>query len=204
MFDQTSLLTFIVASIAILVVPGPTVTVIIANSLKHGTRAGLLNIAGTQVGLVILLGLLALGLEAITSTLAWLFDWLRLAGAAYIIWLGYKLLTSDGRLEASASTTTGDGSYFWQGFVVILSNPKILVFFGAFLPQFITAGENTAYQTMFLGLIFMVLATILDSLYAIAAGKAGSLLTQKNVRNVEIAGGSLMMAGGLWLALSRN
>ena len=204
MLDQTSLLTFILASIAILVVPGPSVTVIIANSLKHGTRAGLLNIAGTQAGLVILLGFLALGLETITSTLAWFFDWLRLAGAAYIIWLGYKLLTSDGQLEASASTSTGDGSYFWQGFIVILSNPKILVFFGAFLPQFITTDGSAAYQTMVLGAIFMALATILDSLYAMAAGKAGAMLTQKNVRNVEIAGGSLMVAGGLWLAFARE
>ena len=204
MFDQTSLLTFILASIAILVVPGPTVTVIIANSLKHGIRAGLMNIAGTQVGLVILLGILALGLEAITSTLAWFFDWLRLAGAAYLIWLGIQLLRSNGRLEASASASSGDGSYFWQGFLVILSNPKILIFFGAFLPQFITTDGNTAYQTMILGLVFMALATILDSLYAIAAGKAGSLLTQKNVRSVELAGGSFMVVGGLWLALSRN
>ncbi len=202
--DLTALLTFIFASVIILIVPGPTVTVIIANSLKFGTKAGLLNIAGTQAGLVILLILLGLGLEAITTTLAWVFDWLRLAGAAYLIWLGYKLLKSDGDISAAASSGKIGGSYFWQGFIVVLSNPKILLFFGAFLPQFITPEGNAGLQTMILGLIFMALATIMDSLYAIAAGKAGSLLTQRNVRGVEITGGSLMIGGGIWLALSRN
>ena len=202
--ELSSLLTFIVASVAILVVPGPTVTVIIANSMKYGTKAGLLNIAGTQLGLVILLGLLALGLEALTTTLAWVFDWLRLAGAAYLIWLGIKLLKSDGDLGEPDGKLKSDGSYFWQGFFVILSNPKVLLFFGAFLPQFITPGGSTGIQTMVLGLIFMLLATILDSIYAVAAGRAGSLLTRKNVRGVEITGGSLMIGGGLWLAFSRN
>jgi len=202
--ELSSLLTFIVASVAILVVPGPTVTVIIANSLKYGTKAGLLNIAGTQLGLVILLGLLALGLEVLTTTLAWVFDWLRLAGAAYLIWLGIKLLKSDGDLGEPDGKLKSDGSYFWQGFFVILSNPKVLLFFGAFLPQFITPGGSTGIQTMVLGLIFMLLATILDSIYAVAAGRAGSLLTRKNVRGVEITGGSLMIGGGLWLAFSRN
>lgn len=204
MFEFSSLLTFIIASIAILVVPGPSVTVIVANSLRSGTSAGLLSIAGTQVGLVILLILLALGLEALTTSLAWIFDWLRLAGAAYLIWLGYRLLRSDGDLGSKDVKERQKGSYFWQGFFVILSNPKVLLFFGAFLPQFIDPSGNTALQTLVLGGIFMVLATILDSLYAVAAGSAGSLLTKKNVRIAEIGGGGLMIGGGLWLALTRN
>ena len=135
MVDTPSLLTFIVASIAILVVPGPTVTVIVANSLRNGTRAGLLNIAGTQAGLVILLVLLALGLEAVTQTVAWAFDWLRLIGAGYLIWLGLKLLRSDGDLGVPEVQSRSDASFFRQGFIVILSNPKVLFFFGAFLPS---------------------------------------------------------------------
>ena len=202
--DPTSLLTFVLASVAILVVPGPTVTVIIANSLKSGTRAGLLNIAGTQAGLIILLILLAMGLEAITTTLAWMFDWLRLAGAAYLIWLGYKLLRSDGTLGEAAQRAKPGGSFFWQGFIVVLSNPKVLFFFGAFLPQFIIPNGNTALQTMQLGLIFMALATFLDGIYAFAAGRAGALLTKRNVRGVEVAGGSMLVGGGLWLGLMRN
>lgn len=214
--DLSALLTFIIASVVILVVPGPSVTVIVANSLKSGVKAGLMSIAGTQAGLVILLILLALGLEAITTSLAWLFDWLRLAGGAYLIWLGYKLLRSNGDLGAGEAGENGEKddsgksagranrSYFWQGFFVILSNPKVLLFFGAFLPQFITPEGHAGLQTLFLGLVFMVLATILDSLYAIAAGRVGALLTRRNVRAVEITGGSMMIGGGMWLALSRS
>lgn len=203
-FDPAALVTFVIASVVILIVPGPTVTVIVANSLKSGVKAGLLNIAGTQAGLVILLIILALGLEAITTTLAWLFDWLRFAGGLYLVWLGYKLLRSNGDLGAADTRSRPGGSLFWQGFIVILSNPKVLFFFGAFLPQFISPDGHAGLQTMVLGLIFMALATALDSLYAIAAGRVGSLLTRKNVRSVEIAGGSLMIGGGVWLALSRN
>lgn len=202
--DFASLLTFIVASVVILIVPGPSVTIIVANSLKSGVKAGFLSIAGTQAGLVILLILLALGLEAITTSLAWLFDWLRLAGGAYLVWLGIKLLRSDGDLGAAEAQDRKNGSYFWQGFIVILSNPKVLLFFGAFLPQFISPDGHAGLQTLFFGVVFMVLATILDGMYAIAAGRVGSLLTQRNVRAVEIGGGSLMVGGGLWLALSRN
>ncbi|EFL90359.1 LysE family translocator [Ahrensia sp. R2A130] len=204
MIDTPSLLTFVIASIAILVVPGPTVTVIVANSLRNGTRAGLLNIAGTQAGLIILLVLLGLGLEAITQTVAWAFDWLRLIGAGYLIWLGIKLLRSNGDLGMPDVKSRSDTSYFVQGFIVILSNPKVLFFFGAFLPQFIDPAGSTFLQTMGYGLLFMVLATLLDTAYALAAGRAGSLLSRRNVRGVEIAGGSLMIGGGLWLAAQQR
>lgn len=219
MFPEFSaLITFIIASVIILIVPGPSVTIIVANSLKSGVKAGLLSIAGTQAGLIILLILLALGLEAITTSLAWLFDWLRLAGGAYLVWLGYKLLRSNGDLgqpDPESEVDLADkgkgkrrrksplGPYFWQGFFVILTNPKVLLFFGAFLPQFISPEGNAGLQTLFLGVVFMILATFLDSLYAIAAGRVGTLLTKRNVRAVEISGGSMMIGGGIWLALTR-
>jgi homoserine/homoserine lactone efflux protein len=202
-FELSSLATFVITCVVILIVPGPSVSLIVANSLKSGVRAGLLNIAGTQAGLVVLLIILALGLEAITTTLAWLFDWLRLVGGAYLVWLGYKLLRSKGDMARADLGVRAGGSFFWQGFVVILTNPKALFFFGAFLPQFITPHGNAGLQTLILGLIFMVLATILDGAYAIAAGRLGALLTRRNVRAVEVAGGTMMIGGGLWLAMSR-
>jgi len=118
MFETSTLLLFIAACAAIAIVPGPTVTVIIANSLRAGTRAGLLNIAGTQVGLVVMLVMVAFGLEIITTSLAFLFDWLRLLGAGYLIWLGIKLLRSDGTLNKDEGKRPS-GSYFWQGFLEI-------------------------------------------------------------------------------------
>src|SRR6476646_10264946 len=83
-------LAYLAACILITIIPGPTVTVIVANSLTHGTRAGLLNVAGTQIGLGLMMATLVVGLSTIIATMGWWFDWLRLAGAAYLIWLGCK------------------------------------------------------------------------------------------------------------------
>ncbi|MFZ5673701.1 MAG: LysE family translocator [Pseudomonadota bacterium] len=191
---------FCIAAIAIVVVPGPTVTIVIANSLKHGARAGLLNVAGTQAGLVLWMAVAIAGLaSAITYMGVW-FDVLRIAGAAYLIWLGIKLVRSKGQLAAAAATAPR-GGFFFQGFVVILSNPKVLLVFGALIPQFISKNGDYMNQLILLGLSFMVIATVFDSLYAFAAGNAGSWLSQKRVRFVEVSSGLCLIGGGVWLAL---
>ena len=204
MLPNDMLLPFIAACIAIVIVPGPSITVIIANSLRHGTRAGLLNVAGTQAGLVVMLAVLAAGLATIIDHLGWVFDWVRLLGAAYLIWLGIKLWRSDGALAASDETTPRRSNFFWQGLLVIWSNPKALLFFGAFIPQFIDPKGDALSQTLMLGLIFMVTATIIDTGYAFAAGRAGSWLTGQKVRLLERISGSFLIGGGLWLAFSRK
>src|ERR671923_793674 len=93
-------LAYVLACAVITLIPGPTVTVIIANSLAHGPRAGLLNVAGTQLGLAVMMGILAVGLASIVETMGLWFDWVRLAGALYLVWLGWKLLRSSGAIEA--------------------------------------------------------------------------------------------------------
>lgn len=192
---------FCIAAIAIVIVPGPTVTIVIANSLKHGARAGLLNVAGTQAGLVVWMAIAIAGLaSAITYMGAW-FDVLRFAGAAYLIWLGIKLLSSKGDALSASAPKAPRGGFFLQGFVVILSNPKVLLVFGALIPQFISPNGDYLNQLILLGLSFMVIATVFDSLYAFAAGNAGSWLSQKRVRFVEVSSGLCLIGGGLWLAL---
>ncbi|MFZ1814110.1 MAG: LysE family translocator [Rhizobiaceae bacterium] len=200
----TFILAVALASFVIVIVPGPTVTVIIANSLRDGARAGLLNVAGTQFGLVLMLLVVAFGLETVVSLMAHVFDWLRLAGAAYLIWLGYKLLTSNGDLGDVSKVRKPRAGYFWQGFLVIWSNPKALLFFGAFIPQFIDPQGSAFWQTMVLGGVFMVVGAIFDSLYAIVAGRAGRFLTQTRVRLVERVSGLILIGGGLWLATLRR
>ena len=199
--DLLQYATFVLACVVVVIVPGPTVTVIIANSLRSGARSGLLNVAGTQAGLFGMLIIVAAGLEIIVAEMAAVFDWVRLIGAGYLIWLGIKLLRAKGRL---AEAQTPRGSYFWQGFVVIWSNPKALLFLGAFIPQFVDPGGNATLQTLVLGGTFMVVATILDGCYALVSGKAGKWMSRANVRKIELASGSLLIAGGLWLALSRR
>jgi len=202
--DITALLSYTLACIAIIIVPGPTVTVIIANSMRHGTRAGLLNVLGTQIGLASMIAVLAFGLHAIVAGMGSVFEIVRLLGAAYLIWIGIRMWRSDGSLGMADAPPRADSSLVLQGFVVFWSNPKTLLFFGAFIPQFIDPARNLAWQTLLLGSIFMLTAAVSDSLYAIAAGGAGAKLTKARVRLAERISGTCLIGGGLWLALSRR
>ena len=192
---------FVLAALALALVPGPTVTVIIANSLKHGTRAGLMNVLGTQVGVVIWLGIAALGLGAAIQLMGVWFVLLRYAGAAYLIWLAYKLFMSNGDLAVATDRARPRGSFFLQGFVVIMSNPKMLVLFGALIPPFIPAGADVMRTTLILGVTFMAIAAIGDTAYALAAGRAGVWLSRKRIRAIEIISGSFLVGGAAWMVL---
>jgi threonine/homoserine/homoserine lactone efflux protein len=194
-------LAYCLACIAIIIVPGPTVTIIIANSLRYGMRAGLLNVAGTQAGLVVWMLVAVLGLASVIAFLGFWFDVLKLAGAAYLVWLGYNLLHTHGAFMVSEQTAPPPGGgFFLQGFWVILSNPKVLLVFGALIPQFVAPGADFTRQLVLLGLTFMALATVFDGLYAVAAGRFGAWLSQSRVRLVEIASGLFLIGGGVWLA----
>jgi len=197
------LIAFAIASFFLVIVPGPTVTVIVANSQRDGTRVGLLNVAGTQAGLFVMLIVVALGLETVVALLAEWFHIVKLIGAAYLVWLGIKLMRSDGDIGTAEARKPRIG-YFWQGVLVIVTNPKILVLFGALIPQFINPAGSAFWQTMTLGGIFMLVATVFDTLYVLLASKAGNALTQTRVRWVEKISGSLLIAGGVWMALLRR
>lgn len=205
--DYSTYLLFVAASVAVVIVPGPTVTVIIANSLRAGAGAGLMNVVGTQVGLAIMLLVLAFGFASIVEQMAGVFDIVRLVGAAYLIWLGLKLWRSGGSLAAAGlpdANRTSRSGYFLQGFLVIWSNPKALFFFGAFIPQFVNPGFDPIAQVLVLGATFMGVATVLDGIYAIAAGKAGDMLTRGRLNLLEKISGTCLIGGGLWLALDRE
>lgn len=197
-------LTYLAACIAVIVVPGPTVTLIVANSLRHGVRAGLLNILGTQLGLVALLSVLAMGLTTLVADAGRLFDWVRLAGAAYLVWLGIKLWRSDGALAVRSGADTPKGGFVWQGLLVILANPKALLFIGAFIPQFIDPARPAVPQIALLGATFMAVATVFDGAYALAASRAGAWLSRAHVRFIERLSGTFLIGGGIWIALLRR
>jgi homoserine/homoserine lactone efflux protein len=196
-------LTYVLACVLIAIIPGPTVTVIIANSLAHGTRAGLLNVAGTQLGLGLMMAILIVGLSSVIAAMSWLFDWLRIAGAVYLIYIGYRLLRAPD-VMAQAKAPAPRGGFFLQGFLVMMSNPKALFWFGAFIPQFVDAKGNYVGQIAFLGVTAMIVALFSDGAYAVLTGRAGALLTKHRVRLVSRLGGGFLIGGGIWLALSRR
>lgn len=205
MFTLSSLVAYLVACVVLAIVPGPTVTVLVANSLARGTAAGLAILAGTQAGFLVMTIVVALGMQALVAFMGWAFDWIKLIGAAYLIWLGFKMLRSDGRLgDAQAERSKSNFGIALEGFLVLLSNPKVLIFLGAFLPQFVDPARPTFPQVMVLGLIFMAVAGATDAVYIVVAGRARGLLSAARVRLVNRVSGVVLMLGGVWLALQKR
>jgi threonine/homoserine/homoserine lactone efflux protein len=196
-------LAYVLACFVVVIVPGPTVSLIVANSITHGTRAGLLNVAGTQAGLGTMMLIVLVGLTSIIETIGYWFDWVRFAGAAYLAWLGWKLIRSPGALGDPIKTPAPRAGFFLQGFLVLLSNPKALLMFGAFIPQFVDPKGDYGWQVVLLGLTAMAVATTFDSLYAILTGRARNLLTPERVKFVSRISGGFLIGGGIWLALAR-
>ena len=196
-------LAFVATCIALALLPGPIVTLLIANGLRHGTRAALVNIAGVQLGLAIAIGIVAIGLTTLMATLGYWFDWVRLAGAAYLVWLGIKLIRSPVEGVGSDAPPPPRGGFFLQGLLVSLSNPKVLVFFGAFIPQFVDMSRDHVSQVTLLGITFMLIAAVTDGLYALLAGRARSFFSARRTRLLSRASGGFMIGGGIWLALTR-
>src|SRR3954464_6271884 len=188
-------ITYVLACALIAIVPGPTVTVIIGNSLKHGTRAGLLNVAGTQLGLALMMAILIVGLSSVIAAMGWLFDWLRLAGAAYLVWMGWKLIRSPEKLASTEAAPPPRGGFLLQGFLVLMANPKALFWFGAFIPQFIDPKGNYVWQIVLLGVTAMAVAAVSDGAYAIVTGRAGRWLSRKRIRVVSRVSGVFLVGG---------
>jgi len=196
-------LTYVVACILLAILPGPIVTMVVANGLRHGTRAALLNVAGAQLGSALVLVIISVGLTSLMATMGYWFEWVRFVGAAYLVWLGIKLIRSPGALLASDAPPPPRGGFFLQGFLMLLSNPKVLVFFGAFIPQFVDMKRDHLPQVAVLGLTFMVIAVLTDGAYALLAGRAGKMLSAYRARLISRVSGGLMIGGGIWLALAR-
>src|ERR1700755_1737649 len=185
-------LAFVVACIALALIPGPVVTLVIANGLRYGTRAALTNIAGVQAGLTIVIGIVAVGLTTMMATMGYWFDWVRFAGAAYLIWLGYKLVRFPVEgVNADEPPPPPRGGFFLQGFLVLLSNPKVLVFFGAFIPQFMDMNRDHFSQVVILGVTFMVLAGLTDAIYALLAGRVRTVFSARRTRLVSRISGTV-------------
>lgn len=196
-------LAYVVACVALALLPGPNVTLLIANGLRHGTRAAMICLAGTQVGLAIVIAIVGAGLTTLMATMGYWFDWVRLAGAAYLIWLGIGMLRAKATFTATEEAVPPRGGFFLQGLLVLLSNPKVLVFFGAFIPQFVDMKGDHFSQVVLLGATFMVIAGITDAVYALLAGRARAFLSERRALLLSRMSGMFMIGGGVWLALTR-
>lgn len=206
-------LAFLVASVLFVQVPGPSLLFTIGRALSVGRRDALLSVVGNALGLLVQVVVVAVGLGSVLAASATAFSILKLAGAAYVLWLGVQAIRH--RRDARAALETDQSEVMAArepalrslrtGIVVGSTNPKTVVFFGAFLPQFVDAhGGHGALHLMVLGLVFAVLAVASDSMWALAAGRAKSWFARKPRRldALGLAGGVMMLGLGAYLAAS--
>ena len=199
---------FLLASILFIQVPGPSLLFTIGRALTVGRREALLSVVGNALGLVTQVAFVALGLGAIVAASAAASTVLKLVGAAYVVWLGVSAIRHRGDARAalahSEAVPPTRGHAVRTGFVVGVTNPKTIVFFAAFLPQFTNASGPAGLQIAVLGLVFGILAVCSDSVWALGASRARDWFARKPQRldTLSATGGGMMIALGVTLAAS--
>jgi len=178
MIELSQLYLFIGAALLLLLIPGPAVLYITARSASQGRMAGLVSVLAIETANFVQSVAAALGLSAILLSSALAFDIVKYLGAAYLIYLGIrKLLSRDEEIGSETVQRESLKRIYWQGFMVNILNPKTAIFFFAFLPQFVSPGRgNVTVQTLLLGTIFVGLALVTDSIYALLASSLAGRL----------------------------
>ena len=200
-------LTFCLAATALVLIPGPVVTLVIANSLRHGTRSGLTTVAGASLGNAMLLLGASVGLITVFAFLSELFTVIRWIGAAYLIWLGIKAWREQGEAPAALGQATprSGAAVLLQGFLTASTNPKAIVFYIAFLPQFLDPRRPAAGQLLAMCAYMIAVALISDSGYALLAGRMRRWFSTpgRHALRGRITG-SLLLGTGCVLLLTRR
>jgi len=197
-------LAFVAASVVILVIPGPTVMLLISRGLSDGKRNVLPLVAGVALGDLTAITLSMLGLGALLAASATLFTVVKWIGAVYLVWLGVKMIREKGGV-AAADPLAAKKARFAQAFCVTVLNPKSIMFFIAFLPQFVSHGHPVPPQLLLMGATFTVLAAINAYLYAALAASAGSRLTRPGVvAAIRKTGGGVLVGAGVLTAAMRR
>ena len=198
---------YVIAATIVLVIPGPTILLVISQAISHGRRSVIPLAAGVTLGDFTAMTLSLLGLGAILAASAALFSILKMIGAVYLIYLGIKLWRSDPEKHEMnfAAAKASNPSLFKSAFIVTALNPKGIVFFVAFLPQFVNPQSQTAPQLLILGGTFLLLASINAALYAVFAGHLRDTMQNAKVRRwFNRCGGSVLIGAGIFTAAIRR
>jgi threonine/homoserine/homoserine lactone efflux protein len=201
--DSHAMALFAAATLVLLLVPGPAVLYIVAQSAEHGRLAGLVSVAGVHLGTLVHVAAAAVGLSALIVSSAVAFSVVKYAGAAYLVFLGIRRLLTR---EPASLLPTHDrplSGLFAQGVVVNVLNPKTALFFLAFLPQFVDPSRTVWTQVVVLGLTFVVLGFLSDGLYAVAAGTIGRWLRARR-RLLRYGSGGVFVGLGVSTALAKR
>jgi threonine/homoserine/homoserine lactone efflux protein len=178
--DSTAVWLFCGAALALLAIPGPAVLYIVVQSAERGRRVGLASVGGIHVGSLVHVAAATAGLSALIVASAVAFSVVKYAGAAYLVYLGVRKLLERTPIEHVERRREPLRRAFLRGIVVNVLNPKTALFFLAFLPQFVDPDRGAVWsQVLVLGLLFVALGLLSDSLYALAAGTVGGLLRRR-------------------------
>ncbi len=207
MFELSSFLLFLATALLIAITPGPGIFYVAARTLAGGYSEGVASSFGTGLGGCVHIVAGALGVSALVMASAEAFTFLKLAGAVYLVWLGYKTIR-EAKVDAPSSVqTTGAWKAFREGVLVEALNPKTAAFFLAFIPQFVSPAQgNVALQFAVLGIVSVILNTLVDVVVAFMAARArdGFSRRPKTIRRIRETSGFVMCALGAVLALARQ
>jgi threonine/homoserine/homoserine lactone efflux protein len=204
MTDPSAFLAFVATVAVLMLIPGPNVALIVANSVAYGPRYGLLTVGGTSSAIAVQLGLTALGMTALLEALGAWFEWLRWIGVAYLVHLGvahWRAPPLD--LTRTKPEPKSPRAIYTRALLVSLTNPKTLLFYGTFFPQFIIASHDLGAQLALLSATFLLLAVVVDGGWAFVAGRARDLLVGRGRLRNRVSGG-LLIGAGLGLAMARH
>jgi homoserine/homoserine lactone efflux protein len=191
---------FLLITLVLMLTPGPIVTLVISTGATRGVRAALVTVAGTSIGNAVLIAAIALGLDWVLRNALYLFEALRWAGVAYLLYLGVRAWRSSAEPSAPAGRV-----HFRRGFTVALTNPKTLAFFTAFLPQFVDPTRPAALQLTVMCSVSVLLAACSDSCWAVASGLGRNWFLQPSrTRLLRRSSAVALIGGGLWLSLTRR
>jgi threonine/homoserine/homoserine lactone efflux protein len=201
--DASTYALFVAAALALLLVPGPAVIYVVARSVEGGRLAGLVSVLGVELGTLLHVVFAAAGLSAIVVSSAAAFSVVKWLGAAYLIWLGLKSIL--GRDGGDEETPSGGGGnrfrVFSQSVLVQVLNPKVALFFLAFLPQFVDPSRGAAWiQIVVLGATLAILGLFTDGLYALLGGTAGEWVRKQSV-GAGLRRAGRYVTGGVYIAL---
>jgi threonine/homoserine/homoserine lactone efflux protein len=203
--DSSHLALFVSTAVVLLLIPGPAVLYIVAQSVEHGRRAGLAAVGGVHVGSAVHVAAATVGLSALLVSSAVAFSAVKLIGAAYLVFLGVQRLLGRGEGNgAPAGSERRLGGIFRQGIVVNILNPKTALFFFAFLPQFVDPSRSAAPQIAVLGLLWIVLGLMSDGLYAVLSGTVGAAVRARPgfARMQRVVTGFVLIGLGIAAALT--
>ena len=194
---------FLLITLVLVVTPGPIVTLVIATGATRGVRPALATVVGTTLGNALLLTAIALGLSWVLANALILFEVMRWAGAAYLVYLGVQAWRGAGR--AAVALPVADQVHFARGLAVALTNPKTIIFFTAFLPQFIDPALPAGRQLVVMCIVTTLMAGTTDTAWAIASGLGRAwFMKPQRAKLLARLSGIVLIGGGIWLSLARR